>query len=107
MTESVLQPESLAPPAELQRAPMSPAGRSFGWLNDKLTAFNEGRTPLWWWVLFLPAAFCAMALLPAMLIYKISTGVGVWGNNMPVMWGWDIINFVWWVGVAHAGTLIS
>ncbi len=42
-----------------------------------------------------------------MLIYQISTGVGVWGNNHPVMWGWDIINFVWWVGVAHAGTLIS
>ena len=51
--------------------------------------------------------FCATFVLPAMLAYKISTGVGVWGNNMPVMWGWDIINFVWWVGVAHAGTLIS
>ena len=37
----------------------------------------------------------------------MSTGVGVWGNNHPVMWGWDIVNFVWWVGVAHAGTLIS
>jgi Ni/Fe-hydrogenase subunit HybB-like protein len=35
------------------------------------------------------------------------TGVGVWGNNHPVMWGWDIMNFIWWVGVAHAGTLIS
>ena len=37
----------------------------------------------------------------------MSTGVGVWGNNHPVMWGWDIVNFIWWVGVAHAGTLIS
>ena len=81
--------------------------RGLGWLTDKLSAFAEGKTPLWWWILFLPAAFCATVLLPAMLIYQISTGVGVWGNNQPVMWGWDIINFVWWVGVAHAGTLIS
>ena len=57
--------------------------------------------------MFFPAAFCAAVVLPTMLTYKISTGVGVWGNNHPVMWGWDIINFVWWVGVAHAGTLIS
>ena len=42
-----------------------------------------------------------------MLSYLISTGVGVWGLNHPVMWGWAIINFVWWIGIGHAGTLIS
>ena len=42
-----------------------------------------------------------------MILYLMSTGVGVWGQGHPVMWGWDIINFVWWVGVGHAGTLIS
>jgi hypothetical protein len=42
-----------------------------------------------------------------MLTYQISTGIGVWGNMHPVMWGWDIINFVWWIGIGHAGTLIS
>ena len=46
-------------------------------------------------------------MLGAMLSYQISTGVGVWGNMHPVMWGWDIINFVWWIGIGHAGTLIS
>jgi molybdopterin-containing oxidoreductase family membrane subunit len=46
-------------------------------------------------------------MLGAMLVYQISTGVGVWGNSHPVMWGWDIINFVWWIGIGHAGTLIS
>ncbi len=107
MPESATNLESLAPPAELRRMEAVPANRSLGWLTDKLTAFNEGKTPLWWWILFFPAAFCATVVLPATLIYKISAGVGVWGNNMPVMWGWDIINFVWWVGVAHAGTLIS
>ncbi len=46
-------------------------------------------------------------MLGAMLTYQISTGIGVWGNMHPVMWGWDIINFVWWIGIGHAGTLIS
>ena len=39
--------------------------------------------------------------------YLIFTGVGVWGNNAPVFWAWDIVNFVFWVGIGHAGTLIS
>jgi molybdopterin-containing oxidoreductase family membrane subunit len=43
----------------------------------------------------------------ALLAYLISTGVGVWGNNHPVGWAWDITNFVFWIGIGHAGTLIS
>src|SRR5213078_2425400 len=39
--------------------------------------------------------------------YQISTGVGTWGNNIPVGWAWDITNFVFWIGIGHAGTLIS
>ena len=48
-----------------------------------------------------------LLLLVAMICYLISTGVGVWGLNHPVMWGWAIVNFVWWIGIGHAGTLIS
>ena len=48
-----------------------------------------------------------LGMLGFMLAYQITTGVGVWGNMHPVMWGWDIINFVWWIGIGHAGTLIS
>ena len=107
MADSATPLKLLVPPAELRRGLQVPAHRSLGWLTDQLTAMPEGKTPLWWWVLFIPAAFCAAVVLPSMLIYLISTGVGVWGNNVPVAWGWDIINFVWWVGVAHAGTLIS
>ncbi len=47
-----------------------------------------------------------MVLLGA-LSYQVYNGVGVWGNNIPVGWGWPIVNFVWWVGIGHAGTLIS
>src|SRR5687768_1646950 len=39
--------------------------------------------------------------------YLIATGIGIWGNNIPVGWGLDILNFVWWIGIGHAGTLIS
>ena len=46
-------------------------------------------------------------MLGAMLTYLVATGIGVWGNNKPVGWGWDITNFVFWIGIGHAGTLIS
>ena len=99
--------QKLAPPAELQRAPVVEGNQGLGWLTDKLSVFAEGKTPRWWWILFLPAAFAATVIFPTCLFYQVFTGVGVWGNNHPVMWGLDIVNFIWWVGVAHAGTLIS
>jgi len=107
MADSATNLKSLAPPAELRRAPVVEGNKGLGWLTDKLSAFAEGKIPRWWLVLFLPAAFCAMVVLPVALIYQVTTGVGVWGNNHPAMWGLDIVSFIWWVGVAHAGTLIS
>ena len=107
MADTTTNLKSLLPPAELQRAPVVENNRGLGWLTDKLSAFAEGKIPLWWWILFLPSAFGATVLLPVCLFYQVTTGVGVWGNNHPVMWGLDIVNFIWWVGVAHAGTLIS
>src|ERR1017187_5434614 len=103
MADSATNLTALAPPPELRRPKLVPSERGLGGLTDHLTAFAEGKTPRWWWILFVPAAFFAAIVLPSMLIYQISTGIGVWGNNQPVAWGWDIINFVWWVGVAHAG----
>ncbi len=46
-------------------------------------------------------------MLGGMLTYLVSTGIGVWGNNRPIGWAWDITNFVFWIGIGHAGTLIS
>ena len=93
-------------PPELQRVPLVANNHSFGWISDRVAAISEAKAPLWWWALFIPAFLC-LCLLMFMLSYQISTGVGVWGNMHPVMWGWDIINFVWWIGIGHAGTLIS
>jgi molybdopterin-containing oxidoreductase family membrane subunit len=107
MVESATNLKTLEPPAELRRAPVIENNRGLGALTDKLSAFAEGKIPRWWIAMFIPSAFCAAVVLPAMLCYQISTGVGVWGNRAPVMWGWDIVNFIWWIGIAHAGTLIS
>jgi len=94
------------PPKELERQPLVANNRSFGWISDRVAGIAEGKTPLWWWAAFVPS-FTFMSILGAMLLYQISTGVGVWGNHHPTAWAWDIINFVWWIGIGHAGTLIS
>ena len=48
-----------------------------------------------------------MVMMFGMIGYLVWEGVGVWGLNQPVGWGWAIVNFVFWVGIGHAGTLIS
>jgi len=94
------------PPAELERPLLVANLRSFGWISNRVASLCEGPAPLWWWILFVPS-FSALCLLGFCVSYQISTGVGVWGNRHPVMWAWDIVNFVWWIGIGHAGTLIS
>src|SRR5512137_1003702 len=94
------------PPLELQRPLLVNNNRGFGWISNRVCSLTEGRAPFWWWAMFIPSVLC-LCLLGFMLTYQISTGVGVWGNMKPVMWAWDIVNFVWWIGIGHAGTLIS
>jgi hypothetical protein len=64
------------------------------------------RTPLGWVFGFLIGLALLMGLQMA-LGKLLLTGIGIWGNNVPVGWAFDIINFVWWIGIGHAGTLIS
>ena len=94
------------PPVELEREHLVANQRSIGWLSDTVANVIENKAPRWWWI-----AICISVLtsiwLPIGLVYLISTGVGVWGLNHPVAWGWAIVNFVWWIGIGHAGTLIS
>ncbi len=80
--------------------------RSLGWITDRICGIVENRQPFIWWVLFVPSVFGFLCLVFS-LVYLVSTGVGVWGMNHPVAWGWDIVNFVFWIGIGHAGTLIS
>lgn len=59
------------------------------------------------WFITLGIGFMVMNLLIVSVAWLLYQGIGVWGNNQPVGWGFDIINFVWWIGIGHAGTLIS
>src|SRR5215471_14985295 len=75
-------------------------------VTEQISAITEKKTPLRW---YLAVGFTGSItlMLGAMLTYLVLTGVGVWGNNGPVFWAWDITNFVFWIGIGHAGTLIS
>jgi Ni/Fe-hydrogenase subunit HybB-like protein len=66
----------------------------------------EGKANKYWWAAFTLASM-ALAWWIISVSYTLGTGLGVWGLNKTVGWAWDITNFVWWVGIGHAGTLIS
>jgi Ni/Fe-hydrogenase subunit HybB-like protein len=95
-----------AAPAALEREPLVANKRSIGWISDAIAGVAEGKTPVWWWAAFIPAVTLLVTCF-SLIAYLISAGTGVWGLSHPVMWGWAIINFVWWIGIGHAGTLIS
>lgn len=59
------------------------------------------------WTAFLLFGFFGLNVLLIAVGWLVYQGIGIWGNNQPVGWGFDIINFVWWIGIGHAGTLIS
>ena len=93
-------PEYLREPA-LTDGPVTP-----GSLDDQVLAFPETRPPKQWYI-GLAITLTAMFIGFGFIGYTFATGIGAWGNNSPVFWAFDIINFVFWVGIGHAGTLIS
>jgi molybdopterin-containing oxidoreductase family membrane subunit len=108
MPDFVLPPGVQADPeAPAGPAPVIAPGHTFGSVTDKISAIVlSRRTSLGWYLGFLTAAALAVLLLVS-LSYLVTTGIGIWGNNAPVGWAFDITNFVWWIGIGHAGTLIS
>src|SRR6187200_3270662 len=82
-------------------------GHTFGSVTDKISSIVlTQRTSIGWYLGFLTAGSLAILLLIS-LAYLSVKGIGIWGNNIPVGWAFDITNFVWWIGIGHAGTLIS
>lgn len=79
---------------------------TFGSITALVGDIVETPAPRWWYIAF-AVSNLLLGLLLAMLAYLIWEGTGVWGLQNPVGWGWAIVNFVWWVGIGHAGTLIS
>jgi Ni/Fe-hydrogenase subunit HybB-like protein len=96
----VLTPLSHPPPVlEGEHSPASVTARIAGLVQDR-------PAPVAWWFVFGLAALLVCILLFA-IGYLFIIGVGIWGVNIPVAWGFAITNFVWWIGIGHAGTLIS
>jgi Ni/Fe-hydrogenase subunit HybB-like protein len=93
-------------------ATISPAavigpGETFATVTDKISDIVlSPRTPRFWFI-GAGISFILAAMLFSTIAYLVLTGIGIWGNNIPVGWAFDIINFVWWIGIGHAGTLIS
>jgi len=86
--------------------PLIAGGKTLGRVTADICSPLERRAGIWWWLAFLPA-FGLMLLGVAAVAYLMMTGVGTWGLNRTVGWAFDITNFVFWVGIGHAGTLIS
>ena len=95
-----------AKPAAVPRRKLVENDRDFGWITEKVCGIVEGETPTWWWVCLFISGFVSIFTVVG-TIYLIAAGVGVWGLSNPVNWGWAIVNFVFWIGIGHAGTLIS
>jgi Ni/Fe-hydrogenase subunit HybB-like protein len=87
--------------------PFISPGHTFSSVTDKISAIilTRGTTPGWIFGFFI--SFCFLMLLNLVVTMLMIKGVGIWGIRIPVAWGFAIVNFVWWIGIGHAGTLIS
>jgi molybdopterin-containing oxidoreductase family membrane subunit len=89
------------------RPPVVGPGHNFNTITQKIAdivlmrGFKKG------WIFGFALVFLGSIMLFNTIAYLVLKGVGIWGNNVPVGWAFDIINFVWWIGIGHAGTLIS
>ena len=82
-------------------------GHTLESVNDKISGLVLSRAVTRGWYIGLGIAFTLLLALFVATLFLLNTGVGIWGINVPVGWGFAIINFVWWIGIGHAGTLIS
>lgn len=89
-----------------RRAPLVTGNQTFHSVTNMVCRVAEDPQPALWWVLFACSSVTALMFV-SLIGYLILYGVGIWGNMSPVFWAWPIVNFVFWVGIGHAGTLIS
>ncbi len=89
-----------------KRAPLVLGGLDYAGVTDSVAGIWESRQPRTWWIVFVLAVIWLL-ILGGCIFHLFMKGVGVWGNCNPVFWAFDIVNFVFWVGIGHAGTLIS
>ncbi len=93
--------------AVLEEPPVIGPGQTFDTVTDTITDAVLKRPIGLGWLAGLAVGMALLALLGMAVTYLLLRGVGIWGIDIPVAWGFAIINFVWWIGIGHAGTLIS
>src|SRR6188474_821298 len=82
------------------------AQAAFRGVTRDVTAVSFSQTPKWWYGAF-GLSLLMLGCLVIACAHLFATGIGIWGNNNVQGWAWDITNFVFWIGIGHAGTLIS
>ena len=87
--------------------PIIGPAHTFETVTDKISSIVLTRPVTPGWVFGLLIAFGALMLLNLTITLLMIKGVGIWGIRIPTAWGFAIVNFVWWIGIGHAGTLIS
>ena len=88
------------------RKPLILGHKTYHDITNDVVGPIEGKAPRQWKIAITIAAIIALYGVGS-IMYLVGTGIGAWGLNKTVGWSWDITNFVWWVGIGHAGTLIS
>ena len=102
---TVAQSIELQDPVD-RRVPLVLGEQTFRAVTEAVARPIENKPPRGWYILF-SISVALLGLLGVSVGYLFWEGTGIWGLNVPVGWGWAIVNFVWWVGIGHAGTLIS
>jgi len=90
-----------------QGPPVIEPGHTFATVTDKISSIVLTRPTSFGWILGFVFTFALTNMLLMAISYLFAKGTGIWGINIPVGWGFAIVNFVWWIGIGHAGTLIS
>jgi len=88
------------------RGPLIEGDKSLGQITREIATPMEVQPGLWWYIAFFISSIAAVFGGYAIFI-TVNKGIGTWGVNNSVAWGWEIVNFVWWIGIGHAGTAFS
>ena len=80
--------------------------KSLSQISQEILAPIDAKVPKWWYIA-MGISLVMLALGVKSVYITLTQGIGTWGVNSTVAWGWEIINFVWWIGIGHAGTAFS
>src|SRR6476660_8428036 len=100
-------PEQYKSSTEIERAPVIAPGHTFGTVTEKISAIVLTRPASNGWFIGFGLFFMVTMMMLYAIGYLFLKGIGIWGVTIPIGWGFAIVNFVWWIGIGHAGTLIS